>query len=215
MRVGVVDYGVGNLGSVLRALASLGAEATALRQPAELAEVDRLVLPGVGSFTTCMGLLDDGGWTTALQRQVQDHGTPLLGICLGMQLLASSGLEGAHRPGGTPGLGLVPGRVVSLASLGCIQRLPHVGWNGVQPAQDDALLGGIPTGTDFYFVHSYGMVPDDSAHLLATTDYGLPVAAVVRHGPVCGTQFHPEKSGRAGFRLLRNFLALVTEPVPC
>jgi glutamine amidotransferase len=211
MRVGVIDYGVGNLGSVLRALETLGADAVLLREPAALASADRLVLPGVGSFTECRRLLDDGGWTAALQQQVHSRQTPLLGICVGMQLLASCGMEGADDADGTPGLGFIPGRVQSLASLGCTQRVPHVGWNGVVARHDDPLLDGIPDTTDFYFVHSYAFVPDTACHLLATTDYGLPVAAMVRRGHVCGTQFHPEKSGRAGFRVLRNFL----ENDPC
>ena len=211
MRVGVIDYGVGNLGSVLRALETLGADAVLLREPPALADADRLVLPGVGSFTECRRLLDDGGWTAALQQQVHDRRTPLLGICVGMQLLASCGMEGADDADGTPGLGFIPGRVQSLASLGCAQRVPHVGWNGVVARHGDSLLDGIPDTTDFYFVHSYAFVPDTADHLLATTDYGLPVAAMVRRGHVCGTQFHPEKSGRAGFRVLRNFL----ESDPC
>jgi glutamine amidotransferase len=211
MRVGVIDYGVGNLGSVLRALETLGADAVLLREPPALADADRLVLPGVGSFTECRRLLDDGGWTAALQQQVHDRRTPLLGICVGMQLLASCGMEGADDADGTPGLGFIPGRVQSLASLGCTQRVPHVGWNGVVARHGDSLLDGIPDTTDFYFVHSYAFVPDTADHLLATTDYGLPVAAMVRRGHVCGTQFHPEKSGRAGFRVLRNFL----ESDPC
>ena len=211
MRVGVIDYGVGNLGSVLRALETLGADAVLLREPAALASADRLVLPGVGSFTECRRLLDDGGWTAALQQQVHDRRTPLLGICVGMQLLASCGMEGAEDADGTPGLGFIPGRVQSLASLGCAQRVPHVGWNGVVARHGDSLLDGIPDTTDFYFVHSYAFVPDTADHLLATTDYGLPVAAMVRRGHVSGTQFHPEKSGRAGFRVLRNFL----ESDPC
>ncbi|MDH4390187.1 MAG: imidazole glycerol phosphate synthase subunit HisH [Aquabacterium sp.] len=206
MRVGVIDYGVGNLGSVVRALATLGADAVLLTDPADLAQADRLVLPGVGSFAACKQLLDDGGWSGAIRAQVQDRQTPLLGICVGMQLLASAGTEGAAAGHSTPGLGLIAGRVQSLASLGCNQRLPHVGWNGVQARQAPHLLCGIAEHTDFYFVHSYAFVPDDARHVLATTDYGMPVTAVVGQGHVVGTQFHPEKSGRAGFRVLHNFL---------
>lgn len=211
MRVGIIDYGVGNLGSVVRALETLGADASLLTAPAAMQGVDRLVLPGVGSFSECKRLLDDGGWSSALQDQVQGRQKPLLGICVGMQLLASHGAEGATHSDGTPGLGLIPGRVQSLASLGCTQRLPHVGWNGVQAQADQAMLDGIPHLTDFYFVHSFAFVPDDPQHVLATTHYGLPVAAMVGHGCVVGTQFHPEKSGRAGFKVLRNFL----EAAPC
>lgn len=206
MRVGVIDYGVGNLGSVVRALQALGADATLLADPAELPHADRLVLPGVGSFAACKQLLDDGGWTGAIRSQVQDRQTPLLGICVGMQLLASTGTEGAAAGQSTPGLGLIAGRVQSLASLGCIQRLPHVGWNGVQARHAPDLLDGIADQTDFYFVHSYAFVPDDAGNVLAITDYGVQVTAVVGQGHVMGTQFHPEKSGRAGFRVLHNFL---------
>ena len=208
--VGVVDYGVGNLGSVLRALESVGAQPRLLHAPGQLTTVDRVVLPGVGSFTDCKRRLDHAGWTVALQAQAGGRNQPLLGICVGMQLLASHGTEGADDALGTPGLGLVPGRVQALASLGCTARLPHVGWNGVRAVRPSAastsLLAQVPDDADFYFVHSYAFVPDDPQHLLATTDYGLPVTAAVQRGTVLGTQFHPEKSGRAGFQVLRNFL---------
>lgn len=204
-QISVVDYGVGNLGSVLRALEQVGADARLVQHPADLAGAERVLLPGVGSFTDCKHRLDDGGWTPALQGHAA-AGKPLLGICVGMQLLASHGAEGADDTTGTPGLSLVPGRVQALSSLGCTGRVPHVGWNGVTARRADALMTDLPAGTDFYFVHSYAFVPDDAGDLLATTDYGLPVAAAVRRGAVLGTQFHPEKSGRAGFQVLRNFL---------
>lgn len=213
MKVGVLDYGVGNLGSVLRALDELRASPLLLQRAGDLHLADCLVLPGVGSFTECKKRLDDGGWTAALTDAVLCQHKPLLGICLGMQLLADRGLEGAGADEATPGLGFIPGQVHSLASLGCTGRLPHMGWNAVtatpsaaSPATPTGLLQHIPDGTDFYFVHSYALVPRHASDLLATCDYGGPVAAVVGRGRVFGTQFHPEKSGRAGFRLLRNFL---------
>jgi glutamine amidotransferase len=138
----------------------------------------------------------------------------LLGVCVGMQLLASYSMEGtgAEASDGVPGLGLIPGRVEHLRTLGCGLRVPHVGWNEVKIAPNTSgLFDGIPDGTDFYFVHSYAFVPDDPAAVLATTDYGVPVTAAVRRGHIWGTQFHPEKSSRAGFRLLRNFV----EGHPC
>lgn len=205
--VGVVDYGVGNLGSVLRALDEVGAAPRLLLQPADLAAAERVLLPGVGSFTDCKRRLDDGGWTDALHRHA-GSGRPLLGICVGMQLLASHGDEGSDGGACTPGLGLVPGRVRALADLGCTGRIPHVGWNSVNARRDAPLLARLPAGTDFYFVHSYAFVPDDPADLLATAEYGLPVAAAVQRGAVLGVQFHPEKSGRAGFQVLRNFVQM-------
>jgi len=207
MKVGIVDYGVGNLGSVVKALDQLGAKAALVTEPARLPDYEALLLPGVGNFGDCARLLAAGGWPQALHEQVA-AGRPLLGICVGMQLLADSSTEGSGaNAGATPGLGLVPGQVQSLRALGCTLRVPHVGWNALQRTNGgDPLLNDIPDGTDFYFVHSYALVPADPADLVATTDYGIDVAAVVRHGRVWGTQFHPEKSSRAGFQLLRNFL---------
>jgi len=134
---------------------------------------------------------------------------PLLGICLGMQLLATTSMEGVadNAANGVAGLNFIPGRVESLRTLGCGQRIPHVGWNEVTShTKTGGLFDGIPDSTDFYFVHSYAFVPEDPAHVLATTLYDVPVTAAVRCGHIWGTQFHPEKSSRAGFQLLRNFI---------
>lgn len=207
MRIGVIDYGVGNLGSVLRALEELRVAPVLVHRAVDLHGVDCLVLPGVGNFADCARLLRAGGWTEALRDEVLGYDRPLLGICVGMQLLADVSTEGADDGQESPGLGLVPGRVEHLRALGSTLRVPHVGWNSIgRCASSDSLLAGIPDGTDFYFVHSYGFVPADPADLLATVDYGVPIAAAVRRGHVWGTQFHPEKSSRAGFRLLRNFI---------
>lgn len=211
MRVGVIDYGVGNLGSVLRALEELRADSVLINRAADLHTVDRLVLPGVGNFSDCVNLLQIGGWIDALHQEVGGLGRPLLGICVGMQLLADFSNEGANGCRGIPGLGFIPGQVNHLRALGCELRVPHVGWNAITCRNvEDPLLDGIPDDTDFYFVHSYAFVPNNPADVLATADYGVPVNAVVRRGNVWGTQFHPEKSARAGFRLLRNFIELTT-----
>jgi glutamine amidotransferase len=210
MKVGVIDYGVGNLGSVMRALEELGVAPRLIDRATDMHATDCLILPGVGNFADCAALLERDGWSTAIKEEVLGYERPLLGVCVGMQLLASRSTEGAdaEHPEGTAGLGLVPGRVEHLRTLGCQLRVPHVGWNEIARAGADAsLLDGIPNGTDFYFVHSYAFVADDPADVLATTDYGIPVVAAVRRGHVWGTQFHPEKSSRAGFRLLRNFIA--------
>lgn len=207
MKVGVIDYGVGNLGSVLRALEELRVTPVLVNRATDMHATDSLILPGVGNFADCMRLLDAGGWVTALRNEVQGYGRPLLGVCLGMQLLADNSTEGAAEGQYVAGLGLIPGEVRHLRSVGCAQRVPHVGWNGITRSRhDDHLFHTIPDGTDFYFVHSYAFSPRDSADVLATTDYGVPVTAAVRRGHVWGTQFHPEKSSRAGFRLLRNFI---------
>lgn len=207
MRVGVIDYGVGNLGSVLRAVEELRRSPVLVNRAADMHATDCLILPGVGNFTDCMRLLEAGGWTSALRDEVLGYARPLLGVCLGMQLLADSSTEGASDGQETPGLGFVPGHVQHLRALGCTLRVPHVGWNGISRTRtDDHLFDDIPDGTDFYFVHSYAFAPQDRGDVLATTDYGSSVTAAVRRGHVWGTQFHPEKSSRAGFRLLRNFI---------
>lgn len=209
MRAGVIDYGVGNLGSVMRALEELRVTPILITRAVDMHATDSLILPGVGNFADCARLLNEGGWSQALRDEVQGAQKPLLGICVGMQLLATSSMEGtdANAPDSTPGLGFVPGRVEHLRTLGCSLRVPHVGWNEVTScATSGGLFDGIPDGTDFYFVHSYAFVPENPSDVLATTDYGIPVTAAVRRGRIWGTQFHPEKSSRAGFRLLRNFI---------
>jgi glutamine amidotransferase len=207
MRVGVIDYGVGNLGSVLRALEEMRVAPVLVNRAADMHASDCLILPGVGNFADCARLLDAGSWTTALKEEVLGYCRPLLGVCVGMQLLADSSTEGAEAGQDSLGLGLIPGQVQHLRALGCTQRVPHVGWNGITRTHtDEHLFNSISDGTDFYFVHSYAFVPQDSADVLATTDYGVSVTAAVRRGHVWGTQFHPEKSSRAGLRLLRNFI---------
>jgi imidazole glycerol-phosphate synthase subunit HisH len=210
MKIAVVDYGLGNLGSVLRALAELGADAAIAERPEQLAAAERIILPGVGSFTDGMAYLNEHGWSDEIRRQTLEIGKPLLGICLGMQLLASVGSEGASGSN-TPGLDLISGQVVRLDTLGCTLRIPHVGWNAIVPCGEPALFAGIPAGTDFYFVHSFAFRPARPEDILASTDYGVPVVAAIGNGCVLGTQFHPEKSSKAGLRLLKNFLELA----PC
>lgn len=207
MKVGVVNYGMGNIGSVRRALCRLGADPVSLDDPTELAEVDRFVIPGVGSFADAMANMVQRGWHDEIRRQVLEQGKLALGICLGMQLLASRGLE--H--GDTEGLDLIPGEVRRLDVLGCTLRIPHVGWNQLACVGEHPLCAGTPTGTDFYFVHSFAFVTQDPQDVLASVDYGVPVAAAVARGNALGLQHHPEKSGKAGFRQIKNFL----EMAPC
>lgn len=202
----MLDYGVGNLGSVIRALEELRVKPLLVDRAADMSFADSLILPGVGNFRDCMRILDQNGWTSALKQEVLGCNKPLLGICLGMQLLAEKGLEGTADGVGTPGLGLIPGEVVSLRSIGCRQRVPHVGWNAIEVIKSEGVLLDIPNGTDFYFVHSYAFVPQNQYDVLAFTNYSVPVAAVVGRNHVWGTQFHPEKSSRAGFKVLRNFV---------
>lgn len=203
MTVAIVDYGMGNLASVRRAIEGLGGRVEIAKHPQELATADRVVLPGVGAFGEASARLRESGWADALKDEILLGTKPLLGICLGMQLLAVEGEEdGVH-----PGLGLVAGRVCRIDKLGCRLRVPHVGWNAVSHRDDDPLFESIPTLMDFYFVHSYAFQVDDRDAEVATVTYGTVLAAAVHKGRVFGTQFHPEKSSRAGRQVLENFLA--------
>jgi imidazole glycerol-phosphate synthase subunit HisH len=204
MKVGIVNYGMGNLASVYRALLTIGADPYVANHPAELKDAYRIILPGVGAFGEGMNRLDEAGWTGEIKRLAGSEGRPLLGICLGMQFLAERGTEGVARDG----LGFIGGEVVNLKALGCADRIPHVGWNEVHIAGADPLLERIPEATDFYFVHSYGFRVSDAKCLLATVRYGCDVAAIVGKDNVWGTQFHPEKSSKAGLQLLRNFVGV-------
>jgi len=206
MIVGVLDYGVGNIASVFRAFELLNCSVKRIDRAADIPGSDALVLPGVGNFTECMQILDFGGWSDAIREVALIAQKPVLGICLGMQLLADSGEEGAVPGFSSQGLGLIPGCVQRLSRLGCKERLPHVGWNSVGIERSSYLFRGLPNGTDFYFIHSYAFIPKSIDHQLASTPYGIQVCAAVNNRNIVGTQFHPEKSSRAGLALLKNFL---------
>ncbi len=210
MRTVIVDYGSGNLRSAAKAFERAVAE-TGLRaainvsaDPNEVARADRIVLPGVGAFADCMaGLRAAPGLIEALSRAVKLEGRPFLGICVGMELLATTGFEhGVHQ-----GLGWIAGEVRRIEPGERALKVPHMGWNDILPARGDhPLLAGIPAGAQAYFVHSYHFVPASSEPILATTDYGGTVVAIVGQDNIVGTQFHPEKSQSAGLRLIANFL---------
>ena len=196
-RVAVVDYGAGNLHSVRRALERAGAEARLTSDSREIEEADGIVLPGVGSARAAMERLDCLGLSETLREQVR-RGKPLLGVCLGMQLLFESSEEGPTR-----GLGLLPGRVVR---MGGERKIPHMGWNSLERRAGAALLSGIEDGEYVYFVHSYQALPEVESDVIATTDYEGEVVAVVGRENIVGTQFHPEKSGETGLRMYVNFV---------
>jgi glutamine amidotransferase len=204
-RVVVLDYGSGNLRSAERALARAGADVTVTADLSAAAECDGLVVPGVGAFAACMtGLRGIGGEKVIAGRV--EAGRPVLGICVGMQILFAEGVEFGLR---TEGCGVFPGAVERLDA----PVLPHMGWNTVAPPEGSVLFRGIPDGTRFYFVHSYALRLRDAAPLLdagarlTVTEHGEPFAAAVEHGAVAATQFHPEKSGDAGAVVLANWLA--------
>lgn len=198
MTVSLVDYGLGNLGSVANMLKRVGAQSRRISTPEELLDSESVLLPGVGAYDTGMKLLEAQGLVEPLRRFAAS-GRPLLGICLGMQLLVDSSAEGT-----LPGLGLIAGRcerVVDAPQL----RVPHMGWNHVEPVRDDPLLEGLDQDNRFYFVHSYHVIPDSPEDVLAQTTYGGAFTSMIRRGNVVGAQFHPEKSHTFGMTILRNF----------
>ncbi|WP_374115037.1 imidazole glycerol phosphate synthase subunit HisH [Ancylobacter mangrovi] len=211
--VALIDYGSGNLHSAGKALERAARESGSGRaiivtaDPEVVRAADRVVLPGVGAYADCRRGLDDvPGMVEALTEVVMGRGRPFLGICVGLQLLATRGLE--H--GVTPGLDWIAGEVVKIAPDDPALKIPHMGWNGLDMRRPHPLLAGIPTGADgldAYFVHSYHLAPARPEDVVATTDYGQAVTAMVARDNVAGTQFHPEKSQRLGLALLANFLA--------
>jgi glutamine amidotransferase len=203
-RVVVLDYGSGNLRSAERALARAGADVTVTADLDAAADCDGLVVPGVGAFAACMAGLRGIGGEKVIASRVERR-RPVLGICVGMQILFAAGVEHGVR---AEGCGVWPGVVERLGA----PVLPHMGWNTVDAAPDSALFAGIPAGTRFYFVHSYALRMADAGPLmalggrLAVTEHGEPFAAAVEQGIVAATQFHPEKSGDAGAAVLSNWL---------
>ncbi len=208
MTTAILDYGSGNLRSAEKAFQRMAAETgrggpivvTADAQAVRRA--DRIVLPGVGAFADCARGVEAAGMREVLEERVVRGGAPFLGICVGMQLMATVGRE--H--GDWPGFGWIPGAVERLAPADPALKVPHMGWNALAPG-GHPLFAGIAPGDHAYFVHSYHLRPEDPAHALATVDHGGPVVAAVGRDNLAGTQFHPEKSQATGLRLIANFLA--------
>lgn len=194
--IAVIDYGAGNLKSVTKALDHLGYANTIASRPEELETVDGMILPGVGAFPMCMAALRKSGMDQAILQQTGKK--PLLGICLGMQMLLDSSTE----MGGDQGLGLIPGIVEKIETN---LKLPHIGWNSLNIVKPNPLTAGLSDGDYVYFVHSFCAKVKNSEDLALTTDYGTTVTAMIARGNVFGCQFHPEKSGPVGMTILRNF----------
>jgi glutamine amidotransferase len=207
MRIALIDYGSGNLASAAKALARAagpsGPDIVTTADPEVVRGAERIVLPGVGAFADCMrGLSAVPGMVDVLRERVLKQGAPFLGICVGMQLLATVGREfGDHA-----GFGWIAGEVVKITPDDPSLKIPHMGWNELKILRKHAVLDGIPDGANVYFVHSFQMKPALPEDLLATTDYGGPITAVIGNENIVGTQFHPEKSQAHGLKLLENFL---------
>ena len=200
VRVAVLDYGAANMVSITKALAAVGADVAVVSEPAGLADVDAVVVPGVGAAGSAMSHLQERGLLEPLRDWVR-AGKPCLGICLGYQVLFESSAEGDVAT-----LGVLSGRTEELVDA---PTLPHIGWNSVNAVRPHALFDGIADGSYFYFVHSYAPVPTDERIVLARTTHGRSFVSAVASGRTFGLQFHPEKSSEAGLKLLSNFMGLV------
>ncbi|HEY3413730.1 MAG TPA: imidazole glycerol phosphate synthase subunit HisH [Armatimonadota bacterium] len=201
MDIAIVDYGVGNLRSAQKAIEHGGHEAVITADAAVLRAAPRIILPGVGAFGAAITQLRESGLDDVVMDAARS-GKPVLGICLGMQLLLSKGYE----LGEWDGLGLVPGDVVKFDAPGL--KIPQIGWNTIEPTGTSPLLNGVDDGMMFYFVHSFYCRPADAAAIGGTTEFGGPYCSVIASGNIHGAQFHPEKSGKAGLRFLKNFAEL-------
>lgn len=199
----VVDYGVGNIQAIVNMFKRVGVAAVVTGDPGRVRDAERLVLPGVGSFDHGVRQLRARGLESVLKEKVATDQTPLLGICLGMQLLARGSEEGQES-----GLGFIDAEVVHLRPSVATRRVPHMGWNRVTPVTGDPLFHSLENDARFYFVHSYHVACDRPQDVSATVPYGIELTAAVRNGRVRGVQFHPEKSHRFGMTLLKNFVEL-------
>jgi imidazole glycerol-phosphate synthase subunit HisH len=198
-RVAIIDYGVGNLRSVEKAFAATGCEAVISGDERVLREAERLVLPGVGAFASCMKALKERGFAELLHERISE-GTPLLGVCVGMQML----FEESDEFGSTPGLGLLRGRVRRFENNLVV---PHIGWNRIYQRTKHPLFAGIEDGSFCYFVHSFYCEPEGEDVMVGETEYGVRYASVVARENIWGVQFHPEKSQDVGLAMLKNFCA--------
>jgi imidazole glycerol-phosphate synthase subunit HisH len=201
VNVSIVNTGIGNFGSLLSAIKRIGAIAYVASEASQIQAASHIIIPGVGNFDIAMRTIDEGGLRPVLAQKVLEFGTPVLGICLGMQLLGQSSEEGALK-----GLGWFKGRTVRFSNTKL--RVPHIGWNRIKWRTASQLSEGIEPAARFYFVHSYHYDEVESGDVIASTDYEYALAAVLRRGNIVGTQFHPEKSRAGGLRLLRNFLEM-------
>jgi imidazole glycerol-phosphate synthase subunit HisH len=204
VKLAIISYGMGNLRSVANAFESLGCSVTVTDRPEDLRNAERIVLPGVGAFGEGMRNLSVTGWVDALEEQVRQQGKLFLGLCLGMQLLATTGTEnGSHQ-----GLNWIPGVVERIHSADPSLRLPHIGWNDVSFIKTDGLYAGLGDSQVYYFVHSYVFRPESASAVSGVCMYGAEFAASIEVGNICATQYHPEKSQKAGLATLKNFLNL-------
>ena len=204
MNIGIIDCRLGNIHSISKCIINLGFKNDIIKKPEDLIDCNKIIFPGVGSFSKAMEIITNDGWIPYLNKKIIEEKTKFLGICLGMQILADEGLEIKK----CNGLGFISGSVISLDELGCKETIPHIGWNNVEIKRKNVLFDNIVNNSDFYFNHSFAMKCNDESNIIGTTDHQINVVASINKGNIFGTQFHPEKSFSAGQKILKNFLEL-------
>ncbi len=201
-KIAIINYGMGNLRSVENAVKRLNFDPKIVSTPKELDNYDKIILPGVGSFKKAMKLLKENNWINSININVKERKKYLFGICLGMQLLASESEEF----GKTKGLELIKGKIKFLGNLGCKLKIPQIGWNSIFIKKEHKFLKGVTNNMDFYFVNSYAFVPEEKSFEIAKTNYDIDFCSIISKENIFGAQFHPEKSSKAGRKILENFL---------
>jgi glutamine amidotransferase len=202
MDVGIINYGLGNIRSLSNSIKKIEKKFEIISNPKDIKQIDKIILPGVGSFKKAMGLIEKQKWDIEIKKYIHNKKNRILGICLGMQLLGSIGYEF----GNTSGLDLIKGEVKFLRDLGCKKNLPHIGWNDVEIKQNNILFRSIPNNSSFYFVNSYSLHLESKLNEIGSSNYGLNFTSAVNNKNIFGVQFHPEKSSKVGLQLLKNFI---------
>jgi len=206
MKVGIISYGIGNIGSIVGSINNLGINYQIIEEEKQFNNIEKLILPGIGSFKKCKEILDEKKFTKKIIEKVTIEKIPILGICLGMQLLAHLGEEG-NINGFSQGLKLIEGKVENLKKIGSTLVLPHIGWNNIKIKNNSPIIKNIPDDTDFYFVHSYAYNNIKENYIIAETIYGISFPVIIQKEHIWGTQFHPEKSSKAGLEIIKNFIS--------
>ncbi len=202
IKVAIINYGIGNIRSLFNSLKRIDISAEIIRDPELIYKFDKIFLPGVGSYSDAINIINKTGWAKSIKKISSDNNKSLFGICIGMQILSSWGYE--H--GKSNGLGIIKGEVMRLDKNGCNLKLPHIGWNNIKILNKNLLTENLSSDSNFYFVNSYSFKTANPEEIIATTTYGIEFPSIINKGNIFGTQFHPEKSSKAGIQILKNFI---------